>query len=105
MKRECLECEEVAVKVKLLTFTNIMHCEKCFAQYEYTSLSKWVLAFGGAFIPVVAIYAGLYLQSWVMFGVILIVVPFIAELIFARHCSLKLVGVKALRKKLRGKGL
>jgi len=105
MKRECPECKAVAVKVKLLTFTNIMHCEKCFAQYEYTSLSKWVLSFGGAFIPVIAVYTGLYLKSWVVFGSILIGVPFIAEFIFAKYCSLKLVGIKALRKKLRGKSL
>jgi len=105
MKRECQECQEAAVKVKLLTFTNIMHCEKCFVQYEYTSFSKWLLAFSGAFIPVVAIYVGLFLQSWIVFGFILIAVPFIAEYVFAKYCPLKLVGIKALRKKLHGKGL
>jgi hypothetical protein len=105
MKRECQECKEAAVKIKLLAFTNTMHCEKCFAQYEYTSFSKWALAFGGAFIPMVAIYAGLFMQSWIVFGFILIVIPFIAEYAFAKYCSLKLVGVKAIRKKLRGNGL
>lgn len=106
MKRECQECKEVAaVKVKLLTFTSIMHCEKCFAQYEYTSFSKSVLAFGGAFLPMVVIYVGFILKSWVVFGFILIVVPFITEYVFAKYCPLKLVGVKALRKRLRGENL
>jgi len=102
MKRKCPECNEGSIKVKLLTLSNEMHCEKCFARFEYTSLSKWLLAFGGAFIPMLAIYAGLFFQSWVVFGFILIIVPFVAELIFAKYCPLKLVGIKALRKKLRG---
>lgn len=101
MNRKCPECKEGAIRVKLLTFSSTMHCEKCFAQFEYTSLSKWLLAFGGAFIPIVAIYIGLFLQSWLVFGFVLLIVPFIAELVFAKYCSLKLVGIKALRKKLR----
>lgn len=104
MKRQCQECKEVAVRVKLLNFTNSMHCEKCFTQYEYASFFKLAFTFGGAFIPIVATYVGLYLQSWLVFGFILIVAPLIAEYVFAKYCSLKLVGVKAIRKKLRGNG-
>ena len=105
MMRKCPKCSEEAVKVKVLSFSSRMHCEKCFFSYEYTSLSKWVLAFGGAFIPTFAIVFGLYLQSWVVFGIVLILVPFLAELVFAKYCSLKPVGVRALREKLRGKRL
>jgi len=105
MKRKCPECNEGSIKVKLLTFSKEMHCEKCFARFEYTSLSKWQLTLGGAVIPMVAIYTGLFLQSWFVFGFILIIAPFVSELIFAKYFSLKLVGIKALRKKLRGQGL
>lgn len=103
--RKCPKCSERAVKVKMLSFSSRMHCEKCFFQYEYTFLSKWILAFGGAFIPGLAIYMGLFLQSWVVFGALLLVVPFVAELLFAKYSSLKPVGVRALREKLRGKSL
>lgn len=102
MKRECPECKAIAVEVKLLTYTTVMHCGKCFAQYEYTSLSKWVIAFSIIFFSTVAFYAGFLSQSWVVFGTTLIIVPFIAELVFAKYCSLKLVGIKGLRKKLHG---
>lgn len=105
MKRKCPKCTEQAVKVKMLSFSKRMHCEKCFFQYEYTLLSKWVLAFGGASIPSLAIYLGIVLKSWIVFGVLLLVAPFFAELTFARYCSLKPVGVRALRDKLRGKSL
>lgn len=105
MMRMCPKCGEKAVKVKMLSFSNRMHCEKCFFQYEYTSLSKWLLAFAGAFIPIIAIYAGLLLQSWVVFGILLLAAPFIGELVFAKYCSLKPVGARALREKLRGKSL
>ena len=105
MMRTCPKCSEKAVKVKMLSFSSGMHCEKCFFQYEYTSLSKWVLAFGGAFIPGLAIYLGLAFQSLITFGGLLLVAPFVAELVFAKYCSLKPVGVRALREKLRGKSL
>ena len=105
MNRKCTKCNEEAIKVRLLTFSSRMYCEKCFAQFEYTSLSKWILAFGGAFIPMVAVYTGLFLKNWLVFGFILIIVPFIAEFIFAKYCSLKLVGIKVLREKLRAKSL
>lgn len=105
MMRKCPKCNEEALKVKMLSFSSRMHCEKCLFQYEYTSLSKWVLAFGCSFIPSLAIYLGLRLQSWVAFGIILVVAPFVAELVFAKYCSLKPVGVRALREKLRGKSL
>ena len=105
MMRMCQKCSEQAVKVRMLSFSNRMHCENCFFQYEYTSLSKWVLAFGGALIPSLAVYMGLFFQSWVVFGVLLLLAPFIAELFFAKYCSLKPVGVRALREKLRGKSL
>lgn len=58
--------------------------------------------FGGALVPSAAIYTGLLLQSWLVFGVILLIVPFFTELVFAKYCSLKLVGIRALRKKLGG---
>lgn len=103
--RKCPQCGEQAVKVRMLSFSNRMHCEKCFFQYEYTSLSKWGLAFIGAFIPSLAIVLGLAVKSWVVFGIVLIVVPFLGELLFAKYCSLKPVGVRALRAKLRGKSL
>lgn len=103
--RTCPKCNEQAVKVKILSFSSRMHCEKCFFQYEYTPLSKWVLAFGGAFIPSLAIYLGLAFQSLVVLCGILLVIPFIGELFFAKYCSLKPVGTKALRDKIRGKSL
>ncbi|GAA5446261.1 hypothetical protein Misp06_04475 [Microbulbifer sp. NBRC 101763] len=89
----------------MLSFSSRMHCEKCFFQYEYTSLSKWVIAFYGACIPILAIYMGLALQSLVVFGSLLLAAPFLAEFVFAKYCSLKPVGIRALREKLRGKSL
>lgn len=103
--RTCPQCGEQAVKVRMLSFSNRMHCEKCFFQYEYTALSKWVLAFIGAFIPSLAMVLGLVTKSWVVFGIVLITVPFLGELLFAKYCALKPVGLRALRAKLRGKSL
>ena len=103
--RKCEKCGEKAVAVKMLSFSNRMHCEECFFEYEYTNLSKWILAFGGAFIPGLAIYLGIMLQSWLVFVVLILVAPLLAELVFAKYCSLKPVGFRSLREKLRGKSL
>lgn len=103
MIRKCPQCGKQAVKVRMLSFSNRMHCEKCFFQYEYTSLSNWVLAFIGAIIPGLAIILGLASKSWVVFGIVLILMPFLSELLFAMYCALKPVGLRTLRAKLRGK--
>ena len=82
-----------------------MHCEKCFFQYEYTTISKWFLAFVGPFIPMLAIVLGLLSENWVVFGVVLLVLPFIGEFFFAKYCTLSPVGLRAMREKLSGKNL
>jgi hypothetical protein len=102
MNRNCQKCGEKAVKVRMLSFSSRMHCEKCFFQYEYTSLTKWALALLGAFVPTLAIFLGLYFQSWIVFAVLLLVFPFAIEIVFAKYCPLKPVGPRALREKLRG---
>ncbi|MCO1336880.1 hypothetical protein MO867_21360 [Microbulbifer sp. OS29] len=66
-------------------------------------MSKWLLAFSWGFMPGLAIYMGLLLQNWIVFGTTLLVVPFLMELIFATHFPLKPVGIRTLREKIRGK--
>jgi len=103
MMRMCPQCKEKAIKVRVLSLSDRMDCEKCFFQYEYTTLSRWMLVFLGAFVPLLAIMLGTIAKSWWVFGIVLVVVPFLGELWFARYCFLKPVGVRALREKLRGK--
>ena len=105
MMRKCPQCSEQSVKVRMLSFSNRMHCDKCFFQYEYTALSKWFLAFVGAFIPSIAVVLGLFTESWVVFGVVLILLPFLGEFVFAKYWTLKPVGLRAIRAKLSGKSL
>ncbi len=105
MMRKCPKCNEVSVKVRMLSFSNRMHCEKCFYQYEYTSLTKNLVTFAGALIPILAVILGLYVKSWIVFGVILVISPFAGDILFAKYCALKPVGVRALRAKIRGENL
>ena len=95
MKRNCPECNEPAVKVRMLTFTSTMHCENCFHQYKYTTGSKLFLSFIFTFIPTTAVVLGLVFKSWVVFGLILILSPFAIEVVFAKYCSLKPVGLRS----------
>ena len=79
-----------------------MTCISCLAQYEHTSPQKWLISFFGAFMASVAIYAGLLLQSWLMFIFLGLVVPVAIAHAIACFSKLKLVGIKGM---LRARGL
>lgn len=72
-----------------------MHCENCYHQYKYTTGAKWLLAFIFAFIPPAATLLGLVFKSWVLFGVIFLLTPFVIEKVFAKYCSLKAIGLRS----------
>ena len=95
MKRICPECSKQAIKVRMLSFTRTMYCENCFHQYKYTTGSKLFLSLVFAFIPTTATILGLVFKSWVLFGLILILSPFAIEVVFAKYCSLKPVGLRS----------
>ena len=95
MKRKCPECSENAVKISILLFTNQMHCDNCFYRYEYSATSKWILAIIGSFIPMLAVVTGIALGSWIIFLVILIVLPFLIAFYLAKYSELKPVGFRA----------
>jgi len=102
LPRRYKQCKENSIKVMLLTFTDSMYCENCFYQFKYTFLSKLVIGLIIGFIPLLAIYSGIYTKSIIVFGLILIGLPFLGEFLFAKYCALKPVGLRALRAKLRG---
>ncbi|HOP22617.1 MAG TPA: hypothetical protein PK055_00625 [Gammaproteobacteria bacterium] len=103
MYRVCPECNKNNVKIKLLTYTSRMYCEECFSQYQYTKASKMILWIFSGFTTALAISLGLFTKSIIVFGCVLILFPFVFELIFAKFCPLKLVGLRGLRKKLKNK--
>ena len=101
MKRKCPECNEKTVKVSLLTFKNSMHCENCFYQFKYTFVSKAILSFFGSFIPLLVVIFGIVTKSIILSVLLLVTVVFFGELLFAKYCSLKPVGLRAAKAKLR----
>ena len=101
MKRKCPECNEKSVKVSLLTFSNSMDCENCFYQFKYTFVSKAILSFFGSFIPILVIFFGIVTKSIILSVLLLVALVFFGELIFAKFCSLKPVGLRAAKANLR----
>jgi hypothetical protein len=101
MKRNCLECNNHTVRVKLLTYARRMHCDHCFATFEYTFMAKVMLWSLMAIPASLAVWVGFFTQNVWFFGALLLTLPFAIEYVYAKFCPLKLTGLKALRKKIK----
>ena len=69
--------------------------------FEQTSAQKSLLAFVAALACPVAIYTGLFLQSWTAFLVIGVILPWGVHIAIEYFTQLKLVGLKG---ELRARG-
>ena len=90
------------MKLDLIGFKNRLLCERCLAQYEMTSGQKWLFSFGSAVFTTIAIYAGIFSQSWFVFFLVGIGFPMALHIFIGKYAKLKLVGIKGT---LRDKGL
>lgn len=106
MKRKCLECGNQSVVVKPLFLVGTLSCGKCIARYEYRKGTKGMLKFLLGLIPLVTIYVAFMSMNEnttvIMFLLILLGVG-IADFCFSGYSKLSLVGVKAIRKRLRNR--
>ena len=104
MKRICPECQNKTLPVNLLSFKKRVRCEHCNAQFmtTSTSMSMWIISFLGSIWFSLAITAGLLLQSWIIFIILLLIVPSIITMLHTIFGKLEFVGIKAM---LRSKGI
>ena len=98
MKIICPECQNKALPLNLLSFKKRVRCEHCNAQFITTSrsMSKWIISFLGSIWFTLAITAGLLLQSWVIFIILLLIAPPIINMLHAIFGKLEFVGIKTM---------
>lgn len=101
MNRQCTECGQMTLNVRVLSLTRPMHCDNCYAKYELSVASKRVLSFVTSFIPCLAIVLFFYFQSWEVLVAILIVTPFVSLFLMARFGTFQLAGVRGLWRQMR----
>ena len=101
MKRKCLECSEVACRLRFGTLLQSVRCEKCFSVFEYTGGTKFLLSFftGMLFISIVFTWSkteNLYLAITIVGAFYLLIIY-----LLAMTGGVKLGGAKAVVNRLK----
>ena len=95
MKKQCPECNSKSVDTGFFDSNNEPHCSNCFARFEYGEKYKGMDVLIYLVIIHVAIFAGVYFQSWFVFFAVLIGMVLIPILLIKNPKQLMLVGLKA----------
>lgn len=66
-----------------------MKCMNCGSTFIHSTLPKWSLLLIYMVLPIASIFLGIAYESWLVFLVLIIVVPLLANLYFSNYASIQ----------------
>jgi len=104
LKRRCKECGNDSVDVKPLSLAGSLSCSVCSARYEYPKSSSGIHKVLTGIVTAGTILCAIVTVNTIittLVFILLLLIVFCIDLFMSYKTRLKLIGIKAIRKRLR----